>query len=659
MPRSDKSSQMATSKKSPTPKTTTPRTTAKTPTKKPTRTTTPKKSSKRSISTPRAKKGDISHTNISHDTDIPLRYEHRINPQRGVPLSDISNDPLHQELHRIGNPIPRAAPTPPPTTDIERMLNIKWSKYIPNVPTAKQLAALMLENTKELLYGGALGGGKSDFLAYEALRFCDMPDFTSIIFRKQLTDLKQPKSLIPRVAQWLEPFRASGECRYIAADHRWDFKTVYPGTDIPGPPAMLQWGYIGDAGIRERYQSAEYQLVGFDELGQWNTPVDWLFMCSRIRATVCPIHGKDSNNDPIWHPDCHICQCKKRIPLRRRAAMNPGPAWVKKRFQIVPDPRLYKTRQAALIAIQEGEKINWVGTHPYRRFIPAYLSDNPHLSEKDYREMLAEMTEDERSRLEDGNWESRKNARFKRKWVNGQYINLYSHGYSFLDMEMNESITYPYSSLKTIFITVDAASTAKLYAPDADDAISAADGRKSQKPSSTCIGVWGVTYDEQLLWLDFRKFRKELPDIIETLVELNNQWSPLFNKIEVNGVGIGVAQFAELAGLPVRKNQRKSDKLENSLSAQMMMKHGQIYMAANTPWAEEAEDDIFNWTGDPDEEDDTVDILSDAALEITPKLAKKVVHARRIPTLPRSVPTTSPYTAAPIYGLPTMVPRNH
>jgi len=558
--------------------------------------------------------------------------------------------PEPQKKPHISDPVPRTGYVP--STQLERLLNIKWSKYIPHIPTTKQLAALMLEREKEVLYGGALGGGKSDFLAYEALRFCDMPDFTSIIFRRHLTDLKQPKSLIPRVAQWLEPFRAAGDCRYVSEDHCWHFKTKYPGTDIPGPPAMLQWGYIGEAAIRERYQSAEYQLVCFDELGQWSTPTDWLFMCSRVRATVCPIHGKDDDNNPIWHPNCHICQCKKRIPLRRRAAMNPGPAWVKRRWMIVPDPKEFKTRQAALVAIQEGEKINWVGIHPERRFIPAYLSDNPHLDEKDYREMLKEMTEDERSRLEDGNWESRKNARFKRKWVFGQYINVYDHGYSFLDEEMNETIVLPFSSLKQIFTTTDAAATARLYATHGDEEANAADGRVSTKPSSTCIGVWGITYEDQLLWLDFRKFRKELPDIVETLVELNELWHPSFNKIEANGLGIGVAQYAELAGLPVRKNIRKKDKLENSISAQMMMKNGQIFLAANTPWAETAEDDIFNWTGLPDEEDDTVDILSDAALEITPRNAKKLALPNRKPCIPGGV-STVPRTnsSIPQYGL--------
>ena len=512
----------------------------------------------------------------------------------------------------------------------------------------------MLQNVKELLFGGALGGGKSDFLAYEALRFCDLPDFTSIIFRRQLTDLKQPKSLIPRVAQWLEPFRASGDCRYIGAEHKWEFKTKYPGTDIPGPPAMLQWGYIGDAAIRERYQSAEYQLIAFDELGQWDNPTDWLFMCSRCRMTVCPIHGKDDEDNPIWDDNCHICTSKRMIPLRRRAAMNPGPAWVKRRFGIVPDPSQYKTRQEALIAIQEGEKIRWVGTHPYRKFIPSYLSDNPHLDGKAYKEMLQEMTPEERSRLEDGNWEARKNARFKRKWIYGRYINLYDHGYSFLDEHMEETITVPYKSLKKIFTTVDSAATSKLFADREDELIAAGDGRTSNKPSSTCIGVWGITSEEQLLWLDYYKFRKELPDIIETLSEINQKWPIQFNKIECNGLGIGVAQFAEHARLPVQKNIRKKDKLENSLSAQMMMKYGQIFFAANTPWAEMAEDDIFNWTGHPEEEDDTIDILSDAALEITPRMASRITLPNKKPAMPSGVPMTRGIGGSiPQYGLQT------
>jgi predicted phage terminase large subunit-like protein len=547
---------------------------------------------------------------------------------------------------KVSIPIPRTNPNA-----VSRLIDIKWSKFIPHTPTPKQYAAMMLSNCSELLYGGALGGGKSDFLAYEALRYCDLPDFTSIIFRKQLTDLKQPKSLIPRVATWLQPFVDSGDARYIAADHCWHFKTMYPGTDISGPEALLQWGYIGDAGVRDRYQSAEYQLVAFDELGQWNTPVDYLFMTSRLRATVCPIHKKDENDNPIWNDNCHICRAKRMIPLRLRAAMNPGPAWVKKRFRIVPDPKLYKTKQQALIAMQEGIKINWVGTHPTRRFIPAYLSDNPHLGAKDYRQMLAQMPPEERERLEDGNWEARKDSRFKRKWIMDKYINVYSNGYSYIMENGRESVILPFSTLLRIFVTVDTASTAKLFTSKEDELINIADGRSTYKPSSTGIAVWGVTKDEHLLWLDFRKFRKELPDIIDELVDINRKWNPKYNKIEINGVGIGVAQYAHQAGLRVKKNQRKVDKLENSLAAQMLMSNGYIYFPINAPWIEDAEDDIFNWSGNPEEEDDTIDVLADAATEVSPRVARKISMPERKPSVGRAVGNMGTVSNIPHYGL--------
>lgn len=47
-------------------------------------------------------------------------------------------------------------------TDISRLqqlLTPKLNKYIPVEPTAKQSAFLLMNNTKEILYGGAAGGG--------------------------------------------------------------------------------------------------------------------------------------------------------------------------------------------------------------------------------------------------------------------------------------------------------------------------------------------------------------------------------------------------------------------------------------------------------------------------------------------------------------------
>lgn len=523
---------------------------------------------------------------------------------------------------KVSTPVPRAAPTS------HNMFDVKWSKYIPEyvIPNNKQLAVLMLPNVKEILFGGALGGGKSELLLMESVRYCDIPGFSSIIFRRQLTDLKQPGALISRSHKWLGRWAEAGNCRYIADEHAWSFKCYYPGTDIPGPEARMQFGYIGEAAIRERYQSAEYSLCAFDELAQWQDDVDYLFMRTRIRITVCPVHGRiPGTEEPKWNDNCHLCACLRQMPLRMRSATNPGPAWIKRRFGIVPDPFKYKTKRTALIAMQEGEKVNFVGSHSTRLFIPSFLEDNKALSAKDYREMLRELSPEERSRLEDGNWEARQDARFKRRWQ--RYYQLSVDGFALLDGLDRASDLLPFSALRNIFVVVDPAVTVREGPVDEQMRI---------KKSYCAIGVFGTTITNQLIILEMLKFRKEIPDIIETMVALDKKWSPKFHKVEVNGVGIGVAQYASLAGLFVRKNIRKTDKIENSISAMMLMKNGQILFPETAQWLDEydVEDTIFGWTGLPTEEDDLVDVLCDAAHELTPQVAAPIAN----PDFRRSIP---------------------
>jgi hypothetical protein len=514
----------------------------------------------------------------------------------------------------------------------------------------------MLSDAKELFFGGAAGGGKSDWLLMEALRYSDLPGFSSIIFRKQLTDLKQSGGLIPRALEWLGPMVEKGLCRYAGDEHKWFFKTTWPGTDIPAPTATLQWGYIGEANVRERYMSAEFQLIAFEELANWSDDIDYSYMFSRLRKNKCIIHGSDENKNPIYQKGCKYCDTLSQIPLRMRAASNPGPAWIKRRFGIIPDPTQFKTRHEALVAISEGLKVRWVGTNKDKPFIPSYLEDNEAIDENDYRSSLANLSEEDRSRLEDGNWEARKNARFKRRWQKFYHLNVpvellqqetpltytddegntyphtfnlssYSYAYTYLDKQGNIVVgePIPFNSISCIFTTIDTAVTTK-QGP--------VDGELANKRSYAVISTWGITYNNNLLWLNMRKFRKEIPDLVEQAVQVNSIWLPAYNKVECNGVGIGVAQYLEAARIPVRKNYKKTDKLENSLPAQLLMKNGLIWFPENALWLEECEDDVFSWTGLPSEEDDVIDTLCDASSEI----ALGVAHQISAPSMTRSRP---------------------
>ena len=174
-----------------------------------------------------------------------------------------------------------------------------------------------------------------------------------------------------------------------------------------------------------------------------------------------------------------------------------------------------------------------------------------------------------------------------------------------------------------------------------------------RKNSSAVISVWGITRENNLLWLYCQKKKQEIPDFVESIVKVNEIWKPSYNKIECNGVGIGVAQYVEAARLPVRKNYRKTDKLENSLSAQILCKAGRIYFCINQPFSDMVEDDVFSWSGLPSEEDDIIDTLADAANELSPSIAHEVSAPEVIRSRPTAVSTSSPHLSGiPNYGLP-------
>ena len=123
--------------------------------------------------------------------------------------------------------------------------------------------------------------------------------------------------------------------------------------------ATLTFGFLDGSQDRFRYQSAEFQFVGFDELTQFSEQ-DYLYLFSRLRRL------KNS-----------------QIPVRMRAATNPGGsghAWVKKRF------------------------INPEAETAGRTFVPAKLTDNPFIDQPTYKKSLENLDVFTRRQLLDGDW---------------------------------------------------------------------------------------------------------------------------------------------------------------------------------------------------------------------------------------------------------------
>lgn len=215
------------------------------------------------------------------------------------------------------------------------------AQYIPHTPHPQQAKFLALD-CLEALYGGAAGGGKSDALLMAALQYVHVPGYSALLLRRTYADLALPGAIMDRASSWL----ATTAARWNGVDKRWTFPSG----------ATLSFGYMDTERDRYRYQGAELQFIGFDELTQF--PEKWYrYMFSRLRKL-----------------EAHA------VPTRMRAATNPGGLgheWVKRRFI---DP-------------EHGPP-----------FVPAKLADNPSVDQANYLASLAQLDTATRAQLLDGVW---------------------------------------------------------------------------------------------------------------------------------------------------------------------------------------------------------------------------------------------------------------
>ncbi len=255
--------------------------------------------------------------------------------------------------------------------ELARLLSPRLTRYVPHRPTPRQAAFLLLPHL-EALYGGAAGGGKSDALLMGALQYVDVPGYAALLLRRTYADLSLPGALMERAEAWLSP-----------TDARWDDRKKtwrFPSG------ATVTFGYLENERDKYRYQGAELQYIGFDELTQFSE-TQYRYLLSRVRR----LKGS-------------------AVPLRVRSASNPGGAgheWVKGRFV------------QGLGVGGRGLEVPGTEDSPTLRriFVPARLADNPHLDAGEYERALSELDPVTRKQLLDGDWTVRTELGFfRREW---------------------------------------------------------------------------------------------------------------------------------------------------------------------------------------------------------------------------------------------------
>lgn len=239
------------------------------------------------------------------------------------------------------------------------------------VPNTGPQTAFLATTVREVLYGGAVYGGKSEAITILPLRFIQHPKHRAIILRRTRPQLQET---IDRTLQ-LYPSISPG-AKWHEAKSRWEFPTG----------ALVQMGHAEHEKDILNFKTFEYNLICFDELTTF-TEWQYSFMMLRNRSK------------------------SKDLPLWIRSGTNPGDIgheWVYDRF--IKDKEPYHVYH---------DKVEYDGKwHTIaRQFIPSSVYDNAAMDPSQRDEYIAgivsSMPAEDVAAYLGGDWNQLTGAMFK------------------------------------------------------------------------------------------------------------------------------------------------------------------------------------------------------------------------------------------------------
>lgn len=171
------------------------------------------------------------------------------------------------------------------------------------VPNDGPQTAFLASTAREVLYGGAVYGGKSEALTVLPLRFVYHPKHRAIIMRRTRPQLQETidRSLMlyPTIvpgAEWRE------------SESRWKFPSG----------AIIQMGYAEHEKDIMQFKSFEYNLVIFDELTMFTESMySFMMLRNRTKSPDLPLWVRSGTNPgDIGHEWVHTRFIKDRVPYK-------------------------------------------------------------------------------------------------------------------------------------------------------------------------------------------------------------------------------------------------------------------------------------------------------------------------------------------------------
>lgn len=275
-----------------------------------------------------------NHTNTVKDSNIFTQEELAVLPE------NIREDILSEDVNIVFKPNPG--------------------------PQTEFLAA----TEKEVLYGGARGGGKSYSLLVDPLRYCHKEGHRALIIRRTMPELRD---MIAHSSRLYE--KAFPGVKWREQEKVYTFPSG----------ARIEFGYAENEQDAMRYQGQAYTWIGVDEIG--------LYPSDRILVLL---RGSLRSVDP-------------EIPTFIRMTCNPGGPgmhWIKDQYV---DASPWNTTFYTPVEQPDGT-VEYIS----KRFIPAKLSDNPYLTQTaDYRNMLLSLPDKLKKMWLEGRWDIVEGAAFE------------------------------------------------------------------------------------------------------------------------------------------------------------------------------------------------------------------------------------------------------